>query len=102
MPRLPVVPCNVVVDAGLEAWIHGLNRCVMKGINKALSCGKVEKAWVNRTGLVNVGMKMLKGNVMAIKADKQHGYVIEDRDTTVRVHEDILVLNHTAKSPHVR
>jgi hypothetical protein len=33
---------------------------------------------------------MLKGNAMAIKADKQNGYVIEDRDTTVRVHEDIL------------
>ena len=33
---------------------------------------------------------MLKCNVMAVKADKQNGYAIEDRHTTIKVHEDIL------------
>ena len=88
---LPVAPCNELVDAGLAAWLSGLQRAMIEGALLALKRARANRnRWSNMLPVTRLGLQLLRGNATAVKADKENGYVLQPLESAVKVHESIL------------
>ena len=83
--------CPVQVDPAWAAWVSRVTNLIAKSVDRARAAHKYDRSFSKFTRLQRFGLRLLKASdLRAIPTDKDGGFAVENADTVIKVHCEIL------------